>query len=93
ALVLGWLAVAPVVVFENLKGWLLYPDLILTLDLKTFRHVHLSRGDSLRAAGPGGHPLVMGLFMMVALCFIMSMGLRASKALHAFLIAAVCAGL
>lgn len=93
ALVLGWMVVAPIVVFENLKGWLLYPDLILTLDLKTFRHVHLTRGDSLRAAGPGGHPLVMGLFMMVALCFIVSMGLRASKALHVFLIMVVCAGL
>ncbi len=93
ALVLGWLAVAPIAVFENLKGWLLYPELIPTLDLKSFRHVHLSRGDSLRAAGPGGHPLVMGLFMMVALCFIVSMGLRVRRSLHFLLVAIICAGL
>lgn len=93
ALVLGWLVVAPIAVFENLKGWVLYPDLILSLDLYSFRHVHLVRGGSTRAVGPGGHPLVMGLFMMIALCFILSMRQRSSKTLHAILVGVICAGL
>lgn len=93
ALVLGWLAVAPAAVFENLKSWLLYAQLPASLQLQEYRLTHLLRGDQLRATGPGAQPLVLGLFMMAAVCFSAALGRGLPKLMYLLLMGVACAGL
>lgn len=93
ALVLGWLAVAPAALFENLKGWLLYAQLPASLHLQEYRQTHLLRGDQLRATGPGAQPLVLGLFMMATVCLSSTLGRGLPKMMYALMMGVACAGL
>jgi hypothetical protein len=76
-----WLACAvlvPVVVFENLRSWLLYttiPDRWGAPNLGAY----LSREGLLRAQGPAGHSLTMGILLATAFGFWLYVGGRTSK--------------
>ena len=62
ALLLGLVAV-----FEAVKYWLLYGDLIHALGLKWGYSNYLARSALLRAQGPTGQPLVLGCIFVVAI--------------------------
>lgn len=93
ALVLGWLAVAPIATFENLRNWVLYANLPATLGLQEFRMNVLMRGEQLRAFGPGAHPLIMGLFMMAAIGFFPLIGRKLPRLVYGILFVILLAGL
>lgn len=61
------LIIAPIVVFEFGKSWLLYSALDGALGLSWAGAQYLGRDGLLRATGPAGHSLVLGYALAVAL--------------------------
>lgn len=64
-LVLASLVVGVLGAFENIKGWILYDKVSLSLG-GDYGMGYLKRGELLRAAGTTGQPIVLGYIMAVA---------------------------
>ena len=58
-----------IAIFEYLKQWLLYNPLSDALHMDFALGAYLGRGDSLRALSSLGHPLILGLVMVVTFGF------------------------
>lgn len=66
ALCMAVVVIAPVAVFESLRGWLLYPGIPAAWgDPNVF--AFLMRGSDLRAQAATGHSLALGLYMAIGL--------------------------
>lgn len=75
AFVLAALVLAPLGLFETLKGWLLFAGLEEHWGTTPFLS-HLARGDYLRAQVNSGHAIVLGFSFVVALGFWLSLQTR-----------------
>ncbi len=69
AFTLAGLIAGSIAIFENLFQWLLYGSLANTLQVSFDLGKYLGRGTDLRALSSLGHPLILGLFMIVVLGF------------------------
>jgi O-antigen ligase len=80
---------AAVAIFEYLKTWLLYPSLSTALDADLTMSRMLLRGESLRALGTTGQPIVLGYVMMIALGFYFFLRGRINNAVSRQLVPAL----
>ena len=61
--------IAPVAVFESLKEWLLYTELVMRWGGNPEMGFYLMRGAALRAQVSAGHPLALGYILATAFGF------------------------
>jgi O-antigen ligase len=77
---------APVAVFESVRGWRLYTSVQAPLGLNPFAwSEYLGRAGLLRAAVSLGHPIVLGFVFMVAMGFLMFLNRSIEKRWHRWL--------
>lgn len=94
ALVFSCLLLAALAFFEYMKHWLLYRSLTSALDARIAMTGYLMRGESLRALGTTGQPIVLGYVMMIALAFLYLIRNQITSAvMRYFLFAVMGAGL
>ena len=90
-----WLCCAvlvPVVIFEGAKSWLLYPNVPIrwgNLEIQSY----ITRDGILRAQGPAGHSLTMGILLATAFGTWLYLGGYQSKRVRWVVDAAIWAGL
>jgi hypothetical protein len=68
AFVMAMVLMAPIAMFESVRGWLLYARLPNALGLPPPAvNLYIGRGDSLRAMASTGQPIVLGYTMVIAI--------------------------
>ena len=96
ALAIGLLVMAPLAVFEAVRGWLLYEDLagVIGAETSSLGGVFINRGDALRAVLTGGHAIALGFSMMIAVfaCAFVARYVR-HRGIRAFGAVVILAGL
>ncbi len=91
---LAGLIAGSIAVFEFLKGWLLYQPLPHVLNMPFDLGRYLGRGDLLRALSSLGHPLILGLMMLITFGFYLFVGsLIKNKWIRRLCLFAILAGL
>jgi len=93
-LTLAGILAGSIAVFEFLKGWLLYQPLPHVLNMPFDLGRYLGRGDLLRALSSLGHPLILGLMMLITFGFYLFVGsLIKNKWIRRLCLLAILAGL
>lgn len=72
SVVLAIMVLAPLAIFEFLKGWLLYSSVLASLGLQGMTH-YLARDGMLRSIATAGQPIVLGYLMVAGMGFYMFM--------------------
>jgi O-antigen ligase len=65
--VIGCMPIAAISLFEFARSWLLYNNIIYSLNLQSAMTGYLGRADLLRAIATTGHPISLGYLMAVSL--------------------------